>query len=174
VPVFQDTDFDGETDDVVKEDWDEQSHRAYLFWMPIPELSLSAEVVYDRFESEQGTGTDDFGFPLKVETFSVPLAARYFHPDGFFAGIGVTFVDQEVDRTAVSGGAEGSDSFFLLDAAIGWRFPNRIGIASLEATNLLDEEFDYQDDSFREFRDEPSIGPYFPDRQIMGRVTFNF
>lgn len=161
-------------DEVIVEDWDEQSHRAYAFWTPIPEVSLSAEFVYDRFESDPGPGTDDFGFPLRVETFSVPLAARYFHPNGFFAGIGATFVDQEVDRTAASGGAEGSDSFFLLDAAIGWRFPNRRGIASLEATNLLDEEFEYQDDSFREFRDEPSIGPYLPDRQIMGRITLNF
>jgi len=174
VPVFMDTDFDGEIDDALLEDWDEQSHRAYVFWTPIPEVSLSAEFVYDLFEAEPGPGTDDFGFPLSVETFSVPLAARYFHPNGFFAGVGVTFVDQDVDRTAVSGGAEGSDSFFVIDAAIGWRFPNRRGIASLEVMNLLDEEFEYQDDSFREFRDEPSIGPYIPDRQIMGRVTFNF
>lgn len=174
VPFLLDEDGDGANDEAVLEDWDEQSHRAYLFWTPIPELSLSAEFAYDRFESEEGIGTDGFGFPLRVETFSVPLAARYFHPDGFFAGIGVTFVDQDVDRTEASGGAEGSDSFVLLDAAVGWRFPNRRGIISLEATNLLDEKFDYQDDSFREFRDEPSVGPYFPDRQIMGRITFNF
>lgn len=175
VPLLQDTDFDGDFDNALREDWDEQSHRAYVFWTPIPELSLSAEFVYDRFEADQGSGTDDFGFPLKVETFSVPVAARYFHPSGFFAGIGATFVDQEVDRSdAFVGGAEGSDSFFLLDAAIGWRFPNRHGIASLEVTNILDEEFEYQDDSFREFRDEPSIGPYLPDRQIIGRITLNF
>lgn len=167
VPIFQD-------DDALLEDWDEQAHGAYVFWTPIPEIALSAEFTYDRFESEAGLGTDAFGFPLKVETFSIPLAARYFHPDGFFAGIGVTFVDQEVDRTAASGGAEGSDSFFLLDAAIGYRLPNRRGIASLEVNNILDEEFRYQDDSFREFRDEPSIGPYFPDRQIMGRITLSF
>ena len=161
-------------DEVLLEDWDEQSHRAYAFWTPIPEVSLSAEFVYDWFEAEPGPGTDDFGFPLRVETFSLPLAARYFHPSGFFAGIGATFVNQEVDRTAASGGAEGSETFVLFDAAVGYRFPNRRGIASLEVTNLLDEEFDYQDDSFREFRDEPSVGPYFPDRQIMGRITLNF
>jgi tetratricopeptide (TPR) repeat protein len=174
VPSLLDRNGDGKFDDSIQEDWDEQSHRVYLFWVPIPELSLSAEFVYDKFESEQGIGTDISGFPLRVETFSVPLAARYFHPSGFFAGIGVTFVDQEVDRSEAFGGAEGSDSFVLLDAAIGWRFPNRIGIASLEVNNLLDEGFDYQDDSFREFRDEPSIGPYIPDRQIMGRITLNF
>jgi tetratricopeptide (TPR) repeat protein/opacity protein-like surface antigen len=175
VPLLLDRNGDGKSDDSIQEAWDEQSHRAYLFWLPIPEVSLSAEFAYDRFESEKGTGTDASGFPRRVETFSIPLAARYFHPSGFFAGIGATFVDQEVDRSdAFAGGDDGSDSFFMLDAAIGWRLPNRIGIASLEVTNLLDEEFDYQDDSFREFRDEPTIGPYIPDRQIMGRITLNF
>ena len=45
---------------------------------------------------------------------------------------------------------------------------------SLEVNNLLDEEFEYQDDSFREFKDEPSTGPYTPDLQIVGRVTLNW
>jgi tetratricopeptide (TPR) repeat protein len=167
VPIFLGS------DDVVREHWDEQSHRAYAFWTPIPEVALSAQFVYDHFNAEKGEGTDS-GVPRKVQTFSVPLVARYFHPDGFFAGIGGTFVAQDVDRTASAPGSDGSDTFFLLDAAIGWRFPKRLGIASLGVTNLLDEDFDYQDDSFREFRDEPSIGPYLPDRQIVGRITLNF
>jgi hypothetical protein len=45
---------------------------------------------------------------------------------------------------------------------------------SLEVRNLFDNGFHYQDDSFREFRDEPSIGPYIPERQIRFRVTLNF
>ena len=69
---------------------------------------------------------------------------------------------------------EGKDDFFIVDAAIGWRIPNRLGIVSLEVRNLFDEEFKYQDDSFREFRDEPSIGPYIPDRTILGRLTLSF
>ena len=31
------------------ETWKEQLHRAYLFWAPVPRVSLSAEVVYDTF-----------------------------------------------------------------------------------------------------------------------------
>ena len=68
----------------------------------------------------------------------------------------------------------GDESFFVLDASAGYRLPNRLGIASVEASNLLDEEFRYQDDSFREFQDRPSIGPYLPDLQVIGRITLNF
>ncbi len=113
--------------------------------------------------------------PKKVRNISVPLIARYFHPSGFFAAVGATYVDQKVDRSSNTLGlADGSDSFFVVDAAIGYRFPNRRGIASLSVQNLFDEEFKYQDDSFREFDDAPSIGPYIPDRTILFRITLNF
>ena len=42
---------------------------------------------------------------------------------------------------------------------------------SVEAQNLFDNDFEYQDDSYREFRDEPATGPYFPDRTVMVRVV---
>jgi len=161
---------------VAFEDQNEQLDRVYLYWTPIPELALSAEFVYDQFESDQGFATDG-GVPTDVETFSIPLAARYFHPSGFFAGAGVTYVNQDVTRSAValaSGFSDGSDEFFVVDAAIGYRFPDRFGAVSLEVNNLLDEEFQYQDDSFREFKDEPSTGPYTPDLQIIGRLTLNW
>ena len=180
-PNVSQADLDGDTVidslDFRVEDEDEQLYRAYVYWLPIPELALSAEVAFDRFESEPGGLTDSSSVPLDLETFSVPLGLRYFHPSGFFAGLSGTYVHQEVDRSdaAVSlGFSEGTDDFFVVDAAVGWRFPNRIGIASLSVMNLLDEEFQFQDDSFREFRDEPTAGPYFPDRTIIGRVTLNF
>jgi tetratricopeptide (TPR) repeat protein len=172
IDVDDDSDFDA-----VFEDENEQLHRAYVYWLPIPELSLSAEVAYDRFEAQTGVLTDLFGIPEELETFSIPLAARYFHPSGVFAGVGATFVDQRVVRTAAAeqaGFSDGSDQFFVVDAAIGYRFPDRRGIASLTVNNLFDEKFLYQDDSFREFRDEPSIGPYLPAFQVVGRVTLSF
>jgi hypothetical protein len=61
-----------------------------------------------------------------------------------------------------------------VDIGIGYRFPKRLGIASLQVNNLFDEGFRFQDDSFREFSDEPTVGPYIPERTILGRVTLNF
>jgi outer membrane receptor protein involved in Fe transport len=68
----------------------------------------------------------------------------------------------------------GHDSFVVVDVGIGYRFPKRLGIASLQVNNLFDEGFRFQDDSFREFSDEPTVGPYIPERTILGRVTLNF
>jgi tetratricopeptide (TPR) repeat protein len=157
-------------------DHDEQTHRVYLYWTPLREVALSAEVVYDRFKAERSFRTIEDFFPEKLETISVPLGIRYFHPSGLFGGFSATYVHQEVDRSpgAELGLAEGSDDFVVLDAAVGYRLPNRAGLISLEVSNLLDEDFRYQDDSFRESQDAPSIGPYIPSRRILGRITLNW
>ncbi|MGH6921996.1 MAG: TonB-dependent receptor domain-containing protein [Geminicoccaceae bacterium] len=156
------------------ENTDEETHRAYVHWLPIPELALSLEVVYDKFTAEKGKFlTDLFGVPEKLVTYSVPLGARYFHPSGFFVGAGVAYINQDVNRADFAG-PEGNDDFFYLDASIGYRLPKRFGIVSFSVTNLLDQDFHYQDDSFREFQDQPSIGPYFPERLFFGRITLNW
>jgi tetratricopeptide (TPR) repeat protein len=161
--------------EVVEDDADEQLHQVYLYWTPLDELAFRVSFSYDKYEKE----SDDFSAlvgnqePLKVETISVPVGLTYFHPSGFFAGAGVTFVDQDVERLEIFDN-QGHDSFFVVDLGVGYRFPNRLGIASLQVQNLLDEGMEYQDDSFREFQEEPSVGPYFPDRTILGRITLNF
>jgi tetratricopeptide (TPR) repeat protein len=157
------------------ENLEEQTHRGYVHWLPIPELALSLEFVYDKFSAQKGNPVTEGvgGIPEKVVTYSVPLGARYFHPSGAFAGFGVTYVNQDVNRDD-SAGPEGNDDFFYLDAAVGYRFPKRFGIVSLGVTNLLDQDFHYQDDSYREFQDQPSIGPYFPERLFFGRITLNW
>ena len=163
-------------DGFIIEDQKEQLHRGYIYWTPTETLALSAQLVYDRFDAESGDLTDT-GTPRDVETISVPLAVRYFHESGFFAGAGVTFVDQRVERSANAkraGFTDGHDNFFVVDAAVGYRFPDRRGMASLSVNNLFDQEFQYQDDSFREFRDEPSTGPYIPALQVVGRLTLSF
>jgi hypothetical protein len=166
---------DADQNQVIEEDENEQLHQVYLYWTPVDELAVRAGFAYDKFEKE----SDDFSVrvgnqdPLEVETISVPVGLTYFHPSGFFAAAGVTFVDQDVERLAQFEN-QGHDSFFVVDLGIGYRFPNRLGIASLQVQNLLDEGMEFQDDSFREFQEEPSVGPYFPDRTILGRITLNF
>ena len=58
--------------------------------------------------------------------------------------------------------------------SIGYRLPKRLGILSLSALNLFDQEFEYQDDSYRKFGDEPLVSPYTPDRLILGRLVLSF
>ena len=77
----------------------------------------------------------------------MPVGLKYFHSSGFFAGIGATYVHQEVERDpavlAAFPTVAGSEDFITVDAALGWRLPNRVGIVSLEARNLLDEDFNF-------------------------------
>jgi tetratricopeptide (TPR) repeat protein len=152
------------------EDRREQLHRAYATWAVTPEVALIGELVYDRYWSEPGL---DVNRPETVNTFSVPLGVRYFHHSGFFAGAGASFVHQTVHRFAGSTLAQGTDDFTVVDAGVGYRFPRRRGVASLGVRNLFNNGFKYQDDNYREFSDQPHVGPYIPDRSIVGRVTLS-
>lgn len=67
----------------------------------------------------------------------------------------------------------GATVFSLWDAAVGYRMPKRLGLLSIGVSNLFDTEFEYQDDSYREFQEETSIGPYFPDRVLMARISLS-
>ncbi len=155
----------------VFDDLDEWRHRAYAYWMPHERWSFSAEAVYDKFESDNTVNVD---LPQRARTWSYPLQAHYFHPSGYFGLAGVTYVDQEVSRQSGSTDAAGEDDFVVTDLAVGYRLPRRQGILSLAVQNVFDEEFNYLDDSYRTFEDEPTIGPYIPDRSVLARFTLNF
>jgi tetratricopeptide (TPR) repeat protein len=155
---------------------DEDFHSVYLYWTPVDRLALRAEFSYDYYRSQKGGDTDSGSFPpVAVETFSAPLSASYFDPSGWFARLGGTFVHQNLKADTLAFREQGNDSFFLVDVDIGYRLPKRYGIVSFGVKNLIDTQFNYQDDSFREFKDEPaSTGPYFPERILMGRLLLNF
>ena len=152
----------------ITEEEDEDLYRAYLYWTPLDQLALSAEVVYDGFDRDPEI---DVGQPDEVETFSVPLEARYFHPSGVFASLGVTPVWQDIHFKSGSSRYEETD-FAVVDGSLGFRLPKRRGIISLEVRNLFDEDFDFQDDNFRS--SESSNPQFTPERTFMLRGTINF
>ena len=144
--------------------WDEYLGRAYLYWTPHEWLALRAEYLYEKYEFEDFTlqGTHE------SKTHSFPLGVNFFHPSGLSAGLKVTYYDQDgkFDRTTIVGdGVEDSDdNFWLVDAAISYRFPKRYGFFTLGVTNLFDEDFVFAD------RDDanPRIQP---ERNIFARIT---
>ena len=154
----------------------EQNHMLYAYWALSDQWALTGQFVYDRFSAQNSGLTDQTSVPKKATTYSMPLGVRYFHPSGFFAGAGVTFVRQDLERSEnnVTGYGEGESNFTLVDAQIGYRLPRRFGIVTLQASNIFDQGFDYQDDSYRESQDSPSIGPYIPQRQVMLYLTMNW
>jgi outer membrane receptor protein involved in Fe transport len=68
-----------------------------------------------------------------------------------------------------------SSSFFLLDAAIGYRLPKRLGIVSLEGKNLLNKKYRFDDMSRM---DNSNIffnaSEFIPQRAVFGRIVLNF
>jgi Flp pilus assembly protein TadD len=168
VPCF------GCTTAVSFEDWDEQLHRAYLYWAPAARWAFSAEAVRERFE-RSGSNPSLF-LPRAVTTHQFPLAASYYHPSGLFARLGATYVHQKVtfvEGANLAGLSSGSDRFWLADASVGYRLPNRWGILSLNATNLFDDEFRFEDANFTN-PSEPRVSPIQPERQIFVRFTLSF
>lgn len=156
--------------------WDEATHSLYAHWAPLKQVAFTAQLVYDRFEAEDSELTDFTAVPEDMRTFSVPVGASFFHDSGLFAGITATYVNQDLDRADgnVLDIGQGESNFGLLDLRLGYRFPKRYGIVTLQINNLLDKEFNHQDDSFREFQDAPSAGPYIPDRQVLLYLTLNW
>ena len=65
-----------------------------------------------------------------------------------------------------------SEDFVVVDAAVGYRFPKRLGIVSLEVRNLFDEEFVFQDPNINST--EPSNPRFVPERTVLGRLTLSF
>jgi tetratricopeptide (TPR) repeat protein len=148
--------------DVQKED----AYRAYFYWAPRSQWALSAEYRFERFRSEIVP-------PDKIETASIPVSIRHFSPSGIFSELGATFVSQEVGRIGTTGNRR-KEEFVWVDAAIGYRLPKRWGIISLEARNLLNEHFLFQDLELRSADPFTVTREFIPDRTILGRITLNF
>jgi predicted Zn-dependent protease len=151
------------------QDRDERYHRAYLYWTPTTRWSVGLEGIYDQFKNSTPSST----VPREVVTRSLPLKLRYFHPSGFFADLGATYVRQKVVREN-STLAQGRSSFGVVDLTGGYRLGKRMGVLSLSVQNLFDREMKFQDDSFRTFGEEPSGTPFTPERTVMGRFTLSF
>jgi tetratricopeptide (TPR) repeat protein len=157
---------------VIEARWDEWLARAYVYWTPHPWLALSGDYEFERVERHP-----DFfnlGLQTEIETHRIPLGIGFFHPSGLMARVKVTYVNQRVafrrqrDADAPPGSDfEGGDAFVIVDPAVGYRFPKRLGEIAIEATNVFDERFRFQDT-------DPANPRLIPERLVLGRVTVTF
>ena len=137
----------------------------YLYWTPTDRWALSTEPEYQD-TSREGVGPG----PAIVRTRILPLRARYFHPQGFFGALSGTYVDQTV-RGTPTGFDQEDESFWVLDLEVGYRFPRRLGILSLEVKNLLGKSFLYQDQNY--LVTEPVPSRFIPDRTIAAKISLS-
>ena len=166
IPTFFDP-----TNVVEEFDAEEHSARTYFYWTPGTSLAFGIDYRYDDRENE-GFARTLAGID-ELHTHRVPLSVRYFHPSGFSAEATATYVDQEGEffqllpeppfEQVVSDG----DRFWVLDAAVRYRLPRRMGIVSVTASNVLDEEFRFQDI-------DPLNPDIIPERLVSLKLTVAF
>ena len=128
-------------------------------------LGLSAE----RFVWNATIPTDS---PTELRTTRLPLTLRSFAPQGYFGEVVTTAVWQRVGRLSTSAAPTGSERFVVVDVALGYRLPARLGTLSLEVKNLFDSRFSYQDDDFRST--ESRLSPYLPARRVWLKASLAF
>jgi hypothetical protein len=118
--------------------------------------------------------------PNQLKTTSIPLNVRYFDPSSFFAALGVTYVNQDIQMFDSDSQAllpTQNEDFVLVDAGLGYRLPRRWGIVALEARNLFNSRFRFQDYSFvsSETDTVKLANPRFVhERTIFARFVLNF
>jgi hypothetical protein len=149
----------------------ERAQEAYLYWAPADTLAFAASYEHTRYAGEPNAV---FGYS-HVNTTQLPLELRYFLPTGWTFGTRLSRVRQA--GLFQSGLAQlpgeptpvelGKDRFWLVDAFVGYRLPHRRGLLSLNADNLFDETFQYQDI-------DPTNPSLFPERLVSFRFTLAF
>jgi tetratricopeptide (TPR) repeat protein len=144
--------------------WNETFVRAYLYWAPCDWLAVTAEYQFEHLDRDSPIADG----VVKATTHRVPLGLAFFHPSGFWARVKATYVDQSGDfENALTEIVPGRDRFWLADAAIGYRLPYRLGIVSLEAKNLFNERFRYQET-------DPRNPIFYPERLVLGRLVIGY
>jgi len=151
------------TDEAEEADWDEKIFRAYLFWSPHEWFSLTAEWLWEDFERDKKFTNG----AKEVKTHYVPLGINFFHPCGLSASLKGTYIDQNGKFNRIGNSRsfdDGDDNFWLVDAAVRYRFPKRYGFFTLGVKNLFDKDFEHYDTD----RNNPRIQP---DRSFFAGVT---
>jgi tetratricopeptide (TPR) repeat protein len=153
---------------VKKVNWEERLGRGYLYWTPHQWLALSAEYQYEELQRDREfTGN----MAQYVKTHRLPFGINFFHPIGLSANLKVTYIHQEgkfQPQGALPGESYfGESDFGVVDAALSYRFPKRYGIVSVEAKNLFDKSFRYQDT-------DPVSPTIQPRRCVLFKFTLSF
>jgi ABC-type amino acid transport substrate-binding protein len=155
---------------VADTDGHERLGRAYLFAAPHPWVTFGAEYSYEKLDLNPDLGAKY----STVKTQRVPLSARFFHPSGIGAFLGVTHFKQDgqfgsgiTDELGNSVFVPGERSFWVVDAALRYRLPKRYGFIVAGVNNLTDERSTYQ-------ATDPDNLAIRPGRVVYGRVVLAF
>lgn len=146
-------------------DWEEAMVRSYFYWVFNTRFTGSVEFQYEKLERAK-LAPEHYE---EITTFRIPFGISFFHPSGFFARLRPSYVHQEGRFRAVTGSLflPDSDSFVSVDASVGVLLPGRWGAVTLEARNLFDQSYSFQDT-------DPANPSISPRRLLALKYTFSF
>jgi len=147
--------------------WDERTGRAYVYKVLTAGAAATAEFQVERLRRpEENPGNEQF---THLRTMMVPVALRLFGPATWSAMMQATYVNQKARHATPSFDfIEGGDRFVVLDLNLAYHLPNRAGTVSLDARNLADRRFRYQEiDVFS----SPRVSP---GRLVLLRMSTSF
>ncbi len=151
---------------VVDQSEREDLGRAYIYWAPHPWFALAVEYFYERLKLDPNAG--NVVQTAESRTHRVPMTVSFFHPSGVTAWLRGTYVDQRGTFADAAGSLfQGQDDFFVVDAALQYRLPRRWGFLSLEAKNLFDQRFRFQDT-------DPANPAIAPGRLVLFKFTLAY
>ena len=142
-------------------DWKEYQARAYWLWTPFDWLASRAEYSFERLVRSANVTAG----VRNTRTHRVQVGVNAFHRTGLGASATATYYNQ-IGTFGEGLFRAGSDRFWLFDASLGWRLPERYGLVSVAATNLTDHHFNLFENGFA--NSNPTVAPA---RAIIGRVT---
>lgn len=145
--------------------WYERSARLYAYHVFGDVVTGNAEARYERFERPEAfTGNERF---TNLRTTFVPLGLKFNALGNWSAGVAVTGVWQQIRYEDQYGDlVDGTSRFAVVDASLSYRLPGRVGLVSVEARNVFDKKFRYQE---IDFFASPRV---FPGRLFFARLTF--
>jgi len=134
---------------------------------------MTATLGYDYYQRDFDTTetTSTGGFQDRVETQRFRPELRFFAPNGIFVRLAGARYDQQVDQrdafdAAVATLSTVNSEFWVMDAAIGYRFPKRWGSFVIDGRNVFNEKFLFYDRLIQE--------QVVPARQVTARLEITY
>lgn len=146
--------------------WREDNAHAYLNLALDENWALS--LAY-RYEMQDYSADLSINGASRLATHRVPLSLRYFAENGVSAGVTASYIAQDIQLFDTFTGIreDDGDRFWLVDAALVYRLPKRYGFVSLEAKNLFNEKFRFQEP-------DANVPTLYPDRLVLARLGLSF
>jgi tetratricopeptide (TPR) repeat protein len=146
----------------------ENSIHTYANWIVSDHWIVRVGYIRDTFKRE--IKEFETGFVVSNDVVDrVPINVRYFGLNRIVGEVTANYVRQHVELGNTSAL---EDQFVLIDAALRYKLPKRMGQLGLEVRNIFDTRFKFEVDRFR--TSEEKLPEFTPRRTFLLRANFAF